>query len=98
MHERTEGQILKDEGVAQVTRNNKEWVEDAMEVIHWFAGLDEPFTADNIRQMVGDPPHPNCIGAAFRNASKAGKIKFEGYQQSKRKGARARVLTVWTCV
>lgn len=58
----------------------------------------EPFTADDLRAVVGDPPdgkHRNGIGGLFLRASKAGRIVMAGYQPSTRREARQRVLRVW---
>lgn len=62
------------------------------------ADSGEPFTADALRAVVGDPPdgeHVNGIGGLFLRASKAGRIEFVGYAVSQRPAARGRPIRVW---
>lgn len=53
------------------------------------------FTAEDVRQWVGDPPHPNALGARILAAAKGGIIQCIGYRKATRREAHARVLGVY---
>lgn len=88
------GEDLRDQGIAQVTEHNPDWIESAIETIRAIAQEQGSVTADDLRELE-EPPHPNCVGAAFREAANRGYIKRAGYQRSHAPSAHARVITVW---
>jgi hypothetical protein len=53
------------------------------------------FTAEDVREWVGDPPHPNALGARVLAAVKADIIVRTGYRKATRREAHARVLAVY---
>ena len=53
------------------------------------------FTAEDVRQWVGDPPHPNALGARILSAVKNGIIQCIGYRKATRREAHARILGVY---
>lgn len=71
------------------------WVERAE---RWFGsvrpGVD--FTADDLRDLVGDPPaHGDAMGAVFRKAHRSGLITCSGFTTSTRPDAHGRALRTW---
>ena len=71
------------------------WAEDELDRL---IDTGRPFTADDLRSVVGDPPdgaHVNGVGSLFTNATRAGRILMVGYRPSSRPQARGRVLRVW---
>ena len=59
-----------------------------------FEGM--PFTSDDLRERVGDPPTPNLLGAVFSRAAKEGAIaRTSEIKTSSRPSAHARRLPVW---
>jgi hypothetical protein len=91
------GEALRDEGIQRVTapEERQGWITLALLWIE-----DQPkwreFTAIELRAGVGDPPHPNCLGAVFSMASTSrGLIDFVGTTHSTRKERRASRLPIW---
>lgn len=54
------------------------WRMEAMHHIEFLASTGREFTADNVRQAVGEPDHPNRWGAVFLAARRAGLIEPTG--------------------
>ena len=90
----TEGEFLKDAGVNQVSANHLSWAAMAEARIALLATLGDEFDADDLRDL-GAPPHPNCVGAAFRLASRSGMIRHVRYRKAKAPAAHARIIGVW---
>lgn len=62
----------------------REWAEAA---IRSFANNGEPFSADSVRDLIGDPPasvSPNLIGALFQAALKRSEIRWVSFTRSPR--------------
>ena len=57
----------------------------------------ELFTSEDIRKRVKPIPdtNPNCWGAAFVTASRAGHIVPHSFQRGSRPESHARILVVW---
>lgn len=92
------GAVRKAEGMAKVDAKACEaWKTAASEEIERLAKTGERFTAENVREVAGDPPgHPNAMGARMSAACKAGTIIQVGYEKAKRPEAHARVLAAYT--
>lgn len=61
----------------------------------------EPFTADDVRRLAGDPEahHPNYISALFAQAAQRGRIRQVGAPfRSARKSRNAGLTRRWTAV
>lgn len=91
------GVEARDKGVARVTSNTPDWWKDAADgAITYFAQTHLPFTADDVRSLVGDPPnHPSALSARFAAAAKSGLIVEVGSAKSTRAEGHARRLLVW---
>jgi hypothetical protein len=73
----------------------EDWAERAE---RWFHSVNHgvSFTADDLRELVGDPPaHGDAMGAVFRSAARAGLITCTGTTTSKRPDAHGRLLREW---
>lgn len=56
------------------------------------------FSSDDVRELVGDPPHnvsTNTTGALFSAAAKAGIIRKVGYDISKRVVGHGNLVRLW---
>jgi hypothetical protein len=91
----TLGPLLREAGTRQIDRAYPEWAEKAREGIEELAARRQTFTADDLHDLIGPPPHPNCTGAAFRKASKDGLIVCVGLTTSKRAPRHASAQRVW---
>lgn len=70
VRDRTAGEMLRDEGTAAVREAQDrddlgEWNEAASKVLVRLALSGRPFTAEDLREFVGDPPRANAMGALF---------------------------------
>jgi len=92
-----EGRKLRDAGVSSVLTNELDaWKRDASQALAMLASNGEPFSADDIRERVGNPPHHfNAMGAVFRVASIQGLIRRVGYEQSTRSSRHASFRSMW---
>lgn len=90
---------LKTAGTQAVSANHPEYAAKAAEAIELLArplqGTRWSFTAEDVRRMIGDPPHPNVLGAALSAAARAGTIVAVGWTDSTRTAARGRPLRKW---
>lgn len=90
------GKQLRDEGIAKVDANTDVcWKEQADEIIGWLAKSKMEFTAEDVRELIPNPPSPNSMGARFISAIKSGIIKNIKYVKAKRPSAHARVIAVY---
>lgn len=91
----TQGETLRDDGCERVRRNRSEWVDKAVTVIGLLASTGDAFTSDDVRAELDAPPHPNCLGAAFRVVAHDNIIERVGFQRSRTASAHAHVVGVW---
>lgn len=90
------GHDLRVEGVARVDRaTDDNWKTRCDFVIRRMAQSGLPFTAEDVREQVGDPAHPNAIGSRFLKANKGGVIARVGYRTARRPEAHARVVAIY---
>lgn len=71
------------------------WADSAREALDELAASGVAFTADDLRDCVGDPESSGAIGAALRAAAAADLIRHVGYQRSRRISRHAGVIGVW---
>jgi hypothetical protein len=72
-----------------------EWRYRALRCIEDLADKGEPFTSDDVHYEIGDPPEPNQMGAAFRDAHGMQLIQPIGTKKSNRKESKGRLIQVW---
>lgn len=90
------GLELREEGVARVDRaTDAKWKSRCDTVIRTLAQSGLPFTAEDVREQVGDPPRQNAFGSRFLKANSSGLIEKVGYQTARRPEAHARILPVY---
>lgn len=91
------GEELRDAGISQVEKNTPlDWRSSAQFAIANLAVAGKPFTAEDVRDLVGDPPnHSNAMGAQFMVACKAGMIRRIGYAKPRRASRHAGVIAEW---
>lgn len=72
-----------EKGTQRVIANNEEYSAKAQS---WVRSLPKGYQIDALvlRKVVGDPPHPNLIGAIFRELAKNKIITKLGYRKSPR--------------
>lgn len=92
-----EGRALRDDGVSRVDANTPDdWKSAVQMQIAKLAATGQPFTAENVRRVVGDPPnHPNAMGAQFISACRANVIEKVGYVNPARPTRHASVIALW---
>lgn len=89
------GKILDVGGVETLaTRVTDEYGKRVRGVIKRLADVGK-FTAEDVREIAGDPLIPNALGGLMRAAVKAGVIKRVGYDNAYREKSRARVIAVY---
>jgi hypothetical protein len=90
------GHDLRDEGVARVDRaTDADWKGRCDSVIRTMAQSGLPFTAEDVREWVGNPPRQNAIGSRFLKANRDGIIDKVGYRMARRPEAHSRVVAVY---
>lgn len=73
-----------------------EWTQEWERAIAYLATTGEPFTADDVRDLAGEPSdHPNACGAIFNRLAKRGVIARVGYRPSKRPILHAHPIALW---
>jgi hypothetical protein len=97
------GPHLRDEGTNRVLAHEATlWRTQAFAAVEVLArlcaaGERETFTAEDVRAVVGDPPHhANSFGAVFLKAARRGDIVGVGWTRSTRREAHACRLQVYT--
>lgn len=91
-----EGLALKEKGMALASLAEPEpYKQRARGAISYFASLGTPFTAEDVRELVGDPEHPNSLGALFSAAVKVGQIRRWSDRPAVRAQRHASLLRVW---
>lgn len=91
------GEVLAEIGMSNAENAlDLRWRAAAQATITQLAATMRPFSADDVRDRIGDPiGSPSAIGALFRAASKAGEIVAVGWIESKRPEAHCRPLRTW---
>ena len=87
------GEILRDEGMETALENTPEsYRSKAADIILALAQQFEPFTVEDVRDCVGDPPRPGMMGAIIAAALRRNLIRSIGFVKAKRPSSRARYL------
>ena len=91
------GRRRRDEGQQVATyATDVSWTLAADRAIADLAATGRPFTAEDLRAVVGPPVGShNSMGPVFMRAARAGLIVGIGYRQATRTEAAGRVLKVW---
>ncbi len=91
------GEDLKNQG-QQLVLSVEEiaWKERAFNTVVVLAIGDEPFTAEDVRRIAGDPTHPNAMGALLSYCGRKGFIHKVGRRNATRSSLHASELTVWS--
>jgi hypothetical protein len=95
--ETTEAKLSRDVGAA---------LADEAETTAWRVAVDAAiaqlaeragtFTAEDVRQIAGDPPsHPNAMGARFMAASRRGLIRRVGFREAQRVTLHGHPIALW---
>jgi hypothetical protein len=94
------GTELRDAGVESVTEHTPGYWRSACDrAILEFARKREPFTAEDVRRIVGDPPnHPNAMGARFLEAVRSGVIRRVDRATPARPSRHASSFSLWVGV
>ena len=91
-----EGERLKEEGMAQVAlAESPLWIHAADKAVRFLAAIGRPFTADDVRDLAGDPRHPNAFGARLNAHARTGLIRRVGYRPSDRAERHRAIIAVW---
>jgi hypothetical protein len=93
--EALEAERLKREGTVLAGTGDRLWNESCDRVISHLAKIGEPFTADHVRDLAGEPDHCNALGARLSLAAKAGRIECIGFETSTRASRHAGLLRIW---
>ncbi len=89
-------QLLRDEGIARANANTDTWWASVFDAaVGYFASTGIPFTADDVRELIPTPNHPNRTGARFHAANQAGVIRPVGFALSRSRSRHAGVLRLW---
>ena len=84
------GLELKEQGIRSVSRHN--WVNMARVWAEGFCRGRGICTTDDLHDVMGTPPRPNCYGAIFHDK----RFVWTGrYVKSTRREAHGRVIKVW---
>ena len=98
------GKDRKAAGIDLVLENEPEaWKDTVYALLLDLAYNWHRFTSDDLRADAGargvpEPHHPNCWGAVFARAAKAGLIERVGFRHSTLPSCHARAISVWTRV
>lgn len=96
----TQARQLRDDGAAAAgsavpTALESAWRDMADKAMAVLIKDQVLFSAEQVRAVAGEPPHPNMLGALFLRWQKAGRIKPEGYTQATHRAGHARILRTW---
>jgi hypothetical protein len=90
------GEDLKEKGMAKVTASTSpDWKAQTEDAIFHLSLKGIPFTAEDVRSRISEPPHPNSLGAMFSKAVRAKTIHRISYIKAKRPSAHARIIAVY---
>lgn len=95
--DRTEAATARDQGMARAeAAAGDAWKDRWRGAIGDLAERGEPFTADDVRALVGEPDdHRNAAGALFRGMAAQGVIRHVGYRKSARTVLHSHPIAVW---
>lgn len=88
----------KEEGINRALDHRSWYRELAIASIGYLAARGEPFSADDVRLQIGDPPagvHGNVLGALFSHYAKRNVIRRVDYRISAQKSGHGNLIRVW---
>jgi hypothetical protein len=91
------GTSRRDRGMAMADRAaDAQWKARVDAAIDHLAACTEPFTAEDVRLIAGDPPsHPNAMGARFSAAAQRGVIRSVGFRAAERVSLHRHPIREW---
>ena len=72
-----------------------DWVETADYAIEHLCAEGRPFSAEDVRRLVGPPSHPNAMGARINAAARRGLIVKVGTITATRPERHANEMRLW---
>lgn len=91
------GAVRRDLGMSRVeAATDDAWQDQADAAIASLARTGRRFTAEDVRDLAGEPPRINSLGPRFMAAVRQGSIKQVDFTRAKRPSAHARALAVYT--
>jgi hypothetical protein len=72
------------------------WKDDAANMIAAYAASGLPFSSDDLRKSLREPPNPNMWGTAFRAACNRGIITSTGTRESTTPSRKGGLIRVWS--
>lgn len=85
----------RDAGIERAYGRDPIWNEKALEELRRLARSGLEFSAEDIRDRVGDPDSSGSLGGLFQRARHAGLIEFVGYRRARRIQRHAGVIGIW---
>lgn len=90
------GETLKQAGLALVDNHTPEaWKAEFQRAGRLMATGNYGFTAEEIVELIGSPPHPNAIGAAMHALARELRLVRVGYRPAKRPSRHCGAVAVW---
>lgn len=90
------GLFYKERGMALADgAEDDRWRKQCDATIEWLAMKRIPFSAEDVRAYVGEPSHPNAMGARFNAAARRGIIVKAGRVQAQRAERHANEMSSW---
>jgi hypothetical protein len=86
---------VRDVGAQTALDFASEWSGAAAKALRTLAAGGSAFSAEDVRDLVGDPPTPNAFGALFLTASRAGLIEPVGIAKSRRIQRHSSWIRMW---
>lgn len=81
---------------AAYRNEDPDWLSRAWEALQRLAATGQPFTADELHELAGDPTNYQSVGPLFGKAARDGLIRKTGrHPNGKRPALRGTVLTEW---
>ena len=75
---------MKTENQLELSELKRAWIDDALDKVNARAFSIGNFTADDLRQYIGEPPHPNWTGCFIASLRCSGRIREVGRVRSNR--------------
>jgi hypothetical protein len=93
----SEGARRKREGTERVGGRPQDapWRAVAWSRLLDLARTGRPFTSEDVTRSVGQPSHPNAVGALLSNAARSGVIRRVGMVQAGRANQHAALIGEW---
>jgi len=91
----TQAELFKESGIEQVLAGEEAWNDEVRGFVGRFAHGFQ-FTVDDVRpNIIVEPHHANCWGAAFNRLARAGLARRIGFRPSKTPSTHSRIVSIW---